>query len=123
MKLGNLKVGLRLGVAFGSILCITVAIVLYAQSRISALHQSAQRLATAEMEQQALVEEWATSIQLNWVRTEAALKAIDRGYVDQLEAAMAATDKAAAQTQQRIADIYAFFLWQFGVPEFQPAAP
>ncbi len=28
-----------------------------------------------------------------------------------------------AQTQQRIADIYAFFLWQFGVPEFQPAAP
>ena len=101
MKLGNLKVGLRLGVAFGSILCITVAIVLYAQSRISALHQSAQRLATAEMEQQALVEEWATSIQLNWVRTEAALKAIDRGYVDQLEAAMAATDKAAAQTQQR----------------------
>ena len=102
MKLGNLKVGLRLGVAFGSILCITVAIVLYAQSRISALHQSAQRLATAEMEQQALVEEWATSIQLNWVRTEAALKAIDRGYVDQLEAAMAATDKAAAQTQQRI---------------------
>jgi len=74
MKLGNLKVGLRLGVAFGSILCITVAIVLYAQSRISALHQSAQRLATAEMEQQALVEEWATSIQLNWVRTEAALR-------------------------------------------------
>lgn len=28
-----------------------------------------------------------------------------------------------AQTQQRIADIYAFFLWQFGVPEFQPVAP
>jgi len=102
MKLGNLKVGLRLGVAFGSILCITVAIVLYAQSRISALHQSAQQLATAEMEQQALVEEWATSIQLNWVRTEAALKAIDRGYVDQLEAAMATADKSAAQTQERI---------------------
>ncbi len=102
MKLGNLKVGLRLGVAFGSILCITVAIVLYAQSRISALHQSAQQLATAEMEQQALVEEWATSIQLNWVRTEAALKAIDRGYVDQLEAAMATADKSATQTQERI---------------------
>ncbi|MBN9366799.1 MAG: HAMP domain-containing protein [Comamonadaceae bacterium] len=102
MKLGNLKVGLRLGVAFGSILCITVAIVLYAQSRISALHQSAQQLATAEMEQQALVEEWATSIQLNWVRTEAALKAIDRGYVDQLEAAMVTADKSAAQTQERI---------------------
>jgi len=28
-----------------------------------------------------------------------------------------------AQTQQRIADIYAFFLWQFGVPQFQPAVP
>ncbi len=27
-----------------------------------------------------------------------------------------------AQTQLRTADIYAFFLWQFGVPEFQPAA-
>jgi prolyl oligopeptidase len=28
-----------------------------------------------------------------------------------------------AQAQERSADIYAFFLWQFGVPGFQPREP
>lgn len=27
-----------------------------------------------------------------------------------------------AQAQERSADVYSFFLWQFGVPEFQPRA-
>jgi methyl-accepting chemotaxis protein len=79
MKLSNLPVGLRLGLSFGAILVITALIAAMGMWRISSLQMASERVATQEIEQQTLVEDWASDIRLNWVRTEAFLKAIDRG--------------------------------------------
>ena len=102
MTFSNLKVGLRLGLAFGAILCITTAIALAGMWRIAALQEASEHVATQEIEQQTLVEDWASNIRLNWVRTEAALKAIDRAYVEQLDADMAATTKDTERKLERI---------------------
>ena len=85
-KLSNLPVGLRLGLSFGAILVITALIAAMGMWRISSLQMASERVATQEIEQQTLVEDWASDIRLNWVRTEAFLKAIDRDYMEKLTA-------------------------------------
>jgi len=91
MKLSNLSVGLRLGLSFGAILLITALIAATGMWRIASLQAASERVATQEIEQQTLVEDWASDIRLNWVRTEAFLKAIDRDYMDKLTADTQAT--------------------------------
>ena len=78
MKLSNLSVGLRLGFSFGAILLITALLAATGMWRIGGLQAASERVATQEIEQQTLVEDWASDIRLNWVRTEAFLKAIDQ---------------------------------------------
>ena len=91
MKLSNLSVGLRLGLSFGAILLITALLAATGMWRIGGLQAASERVATQEIEQQTLVEDWASDIRLNWVRTEAFLKAIDRDYMDKLTADTQAT--------------------------------
>ena len=91
MKLSNLSVGRRLGASFGAILLITALIAATGMWRIASLQGASERVATQEIEQQLLVESWAADIRLNWVRTEAFLKAIDRDYMDKLTADTQAT--------------------------------
>ncbi|PJI95773.1 methyl-accepting chemotaxis protein [Acidovorax sp. 69] len=91
MKLSNFSVGLRLGSSFGAILLITALIAATGIWRIASLQSASERVATQEIEQQTLVEDWASDIRLNWVRTEAFLKAIDRDYMDKLTADTQAT--------------------------------
>jgi methyl-accepting chemotaxis protein len=91
MKLSNLSVGLRLGASFGAILLITALIAATGMWRIASLQGASERVATQEIEQQTLVENWASDIRLNWVRTEAFLKAIDRDYMEKLTADTQAT--------------------------------
>jgi methyl-accepting chemotaxis protein len=105
MKFSNLKVGLRLALAFCGILFITATIALFGMWRIAALQTANERVSTQELEQQALVEGLATNVRLNWVRTEAALKAIDRAYVEQLEADMAGTSKGTIQALERLTQL------------------
>jgi len=91
MKLSNLSVGLRLGASFGAILLITALIAATGMWRIASLQGASERVATQEIEQQTLVENWASDIRLNWVRTEAFLKAIDRDYMEKLTSDTQAT--------------------------------
>ncbi len=91
MKPSNLSVGLRLGLSFGAILLITALIAATGMWRIASLQAASERVATQEIEQQTLVENWASDIRLNWVRTEAFLKAIDRDYMEKLTADTQAT--------------------------------
>ena len=93
MKLSHFPVGLRLGASFGAILLITALIAAVGMWRIASLQRASEQVATQEIEQQMLVEDWAAEVRLNWVRTEAFLKAIDRDYMDKL----AADTQAAAQ--------------------------
>ncbi len=102
MKLSNLSVGLRLGASFGAILLITALIAATGMRRIAGLQGASERVATQEIEQQLLVENWAADIRLNWVRTEAFLKAIDRDYMDKLTADTEATAKGMDTKVQRI---------------------
>ena len=91
MKLSNLPVGLRLGLSFGAILVITALIAAMGMWRISSLQMASERVATQEIEQQTLVEDWASDIRLNWVRTEAFLKPVDPAYMEKLTADTQAT--------------------------------
>ena len=86
MKPSNLSVGLRLGLSFSAILLITALIAATGMWRIASLQGASERVATQEIEQQTLVENWVADIRLNWVRTEAFLKAIDRDYMEKLTA-------------------------------------
>jgi methyl-accepting chemotaxis protein len=102
MKLSNLSVGRRLGASFGAILLITALIAATGMWRIASLQGASERVATQEIEQQLLVESWAADIRLNWVRTEAFLKAIDRDYMDKLTADTEATAQGMDARLQRI---------------------
>ena len=94
MNFSNLRVGPRLGLGFGVILLITAIIALGGMWRIGVLKDASERVATREIEQRTLVEDWASDIRLNWVRTEAFLKAIDTAYMEQLTNEMKATATA-----------------------------
>ena len=102
MKLSNLSVGMRLGSSFGVILVITALIAATGMWRIASLQGASERVATQEIEQQTLVEDWASDIRLNWVRTEAFLKAIDLGYMEKLTADTQATATGMDAKVQRI---------------------
>ena len=102
MKFRNLRVGTRLALAFGVILLITALIALMGVWRIGTLQQASDRLATREIEQQLLVEGLAANVDVNWVRTQAIFKAVDRGYITQLEAEMASTSKRTLENLQRV---------------------
>ena len=60
MTLSNLPVGLRLSLSFGAILVITALIAAMGMWRISSLQMASERVATQEIEQQTLVEDWAS---------------------------------------------------------------
>ena len=102
MKFSNLSVGLRLGLSFGALLFITALIAGTGMWRIASLKNASDRVATQEIEQQTLVEDWASDIRLNWVRTEAFLKAIDRDYMDSLTTDTQATATGMESKVQRI---------------------
>ena len=105
MIFNNLRVGPRLGLGFGVILLITALIALTGIWRIGALKDAAERVATREIEQRTLVDDWAADIRLNWVRTEAFLKAIDPGYMEKLTADTQATNTASEAKAKRIEEL------------------
>ena len=105
MIFNNLRVGPRLGLGFGVILLITALIALTGIWRIGALKDAAERVATREIEQRTLVDDWAADIRLNWVRTEAFLKAIDPGYMEKLTTDTQATNTASETKAKRIEEL------------------
>ena len=86
MTLSHLSVGQRLSASFAALLLITAFLAGTGMWQIARLQQASERVATQEIEQQVLVDDWASDIRLNWVRTEAFLKAIDPAYMEKLTA-------------------------------------
>ena len=105
MNLRNLSVGLRLGLSFSVILCITAVIAGISVWGTSSLQKASDELATHEMEQQFLVASWAADVRVNWVRTEAFLKAIDRDYMDKLAADVVASTKPIDTKARRVDEL------------------
>jgi len=105
MALNNLRVGLRLGLGFGLILVITAVLALSGMWRIGVLSDAGERVATREIEQRLVVEEWAALVRLNWVRTEAFLKAVEMAYMEKLTADIQADTQRADDKARRIAEL------------------
>ena len=99
--MSNLKIGARLSLAFGLVLLITATIAATGVLRLAAYsRRPAMRIATVEMERNALAQEWKAAIDLNWVRASASLKATDAGYIQSLTADMATTSQRASEAQK-----------------------
>lgn len=102
MRIKDLKLGIRLGVAFGLLLLITVIIALLGIANIWALQKSNEQLATHELKRQDLVQQWQTDIQMNWLRTEALLKANDAQYTGKLKKDMSAVVEVQSKRMEEI---------------------
>ena len=100
--MNQLKIGARLGLAFGLVLLITAAIAAIGVWQLSALKSASMRIATVEMERNTLAQEWKTAIALNWVRASASLKTHDTGYIESLAADMATTSARASEVQKKL---------------------
>ena len=71
----NLRIGARLGLAFGVVLLITALMALTGMWRLGSLKEEARNLAFVEVERASLTQKWVENIRINWVRTAAALHA------------------------------------------------
>jgi hypothetical protein len=78
--LNNLKIGMRLGLAFCAVLLITAVIALIGILRLGALKETNQEIATTEMERSFLAQNWSANIAQNWLQAKSALKTSDMAY-------------------------------------------
>lgn len=102
MALQQLKIGARLGLAFGMVLLVTAAISAIGAWRLGILNDAANNLATTELQRNALAQKWSADINLNWVRTEALLQATDTAHMQVLQKQMDATSKTIGETQKQL---------------------
>ena len=68
MRIKDLKLGIRLGVAFAMLLMITLVIAALGVRSVTALQHSNEHIATSELKRQNIVHQWQTDIQMNWLR-------------------------------------------------------
>jgi methyl-accepting chemotaxis protein len=100
--MNHLKIGTRLGLAFGLILLITALIAALGVWRLSTLKEATVRISTVEIDRNELAMEWKAAIDLNWARASAALKTSDAAYIASLGAEMAATTKSVTERQKQL---------------------
>ncbi|QTN30081.1 MCP four helix bundle domain-containing protein [Rhodoferax sp. AJA081-3] len=102
MSLQQLKIGARLGFAFGLVLMVTALISVIGAWRLGILNEATNNLATVELQRNALAQKWSADINLNWVRTEALLQSSDTAHMQALQKQMDATSKTISDTQKRL---------------------
>ena len=100
--LNNLKIGTRLGLAFGLVLLITALLAAVGMSRLGTLKTASETMATTQMQRSALAQLWEANINKNWIRAEASIKATDPAYIEALQRDMDATSKLIADTQNQL---------------------
>jgi len=105
MNYNNLRIGSRLAMAFATILLITLLVAGFGVQRITVLQQAGEHVATVEMEQQTLVEDWASDIRINWARTEAQLRAVDSTYIERLKKEIETTSSGTVGKIKRLEEL------------------
>ncbi|MDP4078320.1 methyl-accepting chemotaxis protein [Acidovorax sp. A1169] len=103
--MNRLSIGTRLGLAFGLVLLVTALITMVGIWRLAELKNASERIATVELERNALAQSWKAAIDLNWVRASASLKSSDTGYVKALGEDMTATSGKASEAQKRLEEM------------------
>jgi methyl-accepting chemotaxis protein len=98
--MNNLKIGVRLGLAFGILLLITASMAIVGISQLGSLKATSKQIVTVELQRSLMAQSWASQININWVRASAALKTNDQPYIDALQKDMAATSKIIGDNQK-----------------------
>jgi len=102
MQLHHLKVGPRLGLAFGLVLCITVALAALGAWRLHDLAGMTEQLTSTDNERLRATEAWHHTIDINWVRTRAALLDADNRHLQEWQAEMEQTVAQAALLRKQL---------------------
>ncbi|KQP35210.1 methyl-accepting chemotaxis protein [Pseudorhodoferax sp. Leaf274] len=100
--LRNLRIGARLGLAFGVILLIVAASAAMGVWRLEQSDTATQQLGTVDKERQEVAIRWRQTIDLNWVRTEAALLDSDTTHIPRWQADMDKTSQVTAASRERL---------------------
>ena len=102
MRLNNIKIGRRLALSFGLVLLITAVIAGIGAWRLETLAQTTQQLTQVDNERLQATMEWRQNIELNWMRTRAAVLATDSGHFAELQAEMEKTSAAVNTTRSTV---------------------
>ncbi|WP_137917631.1 methyl-accepting chemotaxis protein [Hydrogenophaga sp. 2FB] len=105
MKLNDIKVGSRLAVAFGLVLLITALMAGIGVWRLQELVDTTRKLATTENEKLQLAARWRQTIDINWVRTRAAILDSDTSRIPTWQAAMDETSKISQASRDRMLEL------------------
>ena len=103
--LRTVRIGTRLAIAFGVILMVLVISVAVGVWRISDLAATTRTLATVEKEKLQLAVQWRQTIDLNWVRTKAAMLDSDGKSVDSWQREMDKTSEFSIAYRKRMHEI------------------
>ena len=105
MNFSHLKLGPRLGLAFGLVLCITLVIAGLGAWRLQELSQVTEQLTRTDNERLRAAVQWQQAITLNWTRTQAALMDSDTGNLPFWQAEMDKTTDATAKARKTVEEL------------------
>ncbi|MES2260133.1 MAG: methyl-accepting chemotaxis protein [Pseudomonadota bacterium] len=95
----NLKIGVRLGVAFSVVLLLLIALTLVGVARLQSASAMTDALAKDRLRTERLVAEWQKIVEINAARTTAAWKVPDAADQKAIEAQMAQSSGRATEIQ------------------------
>ena len=103
--LRSLRIGTRLNLAFGLILLILAASASVGVWRLSQLNTVMQQLGTTDNEKMQVAVRWRQTIDLNWVRTQAALHEHDLSRIPVWQAEMDKTSEISLASRARLHEL------------------
>jgi methyl-accepting chemotaxis protein len=103
--LRNLRIGTRLSLAFGVILLIVAASAAMGVWRLQTLAGLTHALATEDNEKNQVAVRWRQTIDLNWVRTQAALLDADTRRIPMWQAEMDKTSEVTLASRKRLHEL------------------
>jgi methyl-accepting chemotaxis protein len=98
VNLQNIRIGPRLGLAFGLTLLIMIVVSSFGIVTLRHLETEGREAAETEAKRADLAQQWSAGIRINWIRTEASLYAEDAAYQAALQKDMTETSKQINET-------------------------
>ncbi len=105
MKLNDIKVGSRLALSFGLVLLITALMAGIGVWRLQELSNTTHQLATEDNEKLQLAVQWRQTIDVNWVRTRAAILDSDTSRIAAWQADMDKTSQVTVAARKRMVEL------------------
>ncbi len=103
--LRSLRISARLNLAFGMVLLVIAASAAVGVWRLQELDDTTQQLGTVENEKLDLAVRWRQTIDLNWVRTQAALLDSDASRIPNWQAQMDKTSEISTASRARLHEL------------------